>query len=163
MEVFMLATSKTGSHMVRARSNTMSLNPMISSITKAIGKTVCPTDLVKLTTIMATFTKGILLTVKDKVMDRMYLTKYIDMKANGKITISLAKENFLEMDNFSLKANSNMDLSMALESINMKMGTTLKEIISKTKKEEKESTIFTKAAFCNPNLTLGLRKFPESN
>jgi hypothetical protein len=163
MEVFMLVTSKTDSRMERARSNTMSFNPTISSITKAIGKMVCPTDLAKLTTIMATFIKGILLTVKDKVMDRMSLTKSIDMKANGKITISLEKENFLEMVNFSLKVNSNMGLSMALESINMKMGTTLREIISKTKKEEKESTIFTKAAFCNPNLTLGLRKFLESN
>jgi hypothetical protein len=163
MEVFILVTSKTDSHMERARSNTMSFNPTISSITKAIGKTVCPTDLAKLITIMVTFTKGILLTVKDKVMDRMSLTKSIDMKANGKITISLEKENFLEMVNFSLKVNSNMGLSMALESINMKMVTTLKEIISKTKKEEKESTIFTKAAFCNPNLTLGLRKFLESN
>ncbi len=149
--------------MEKARSNTMSLNLTISSITKVIGKTVCPTDLAKPTTIMAKSTKDILLTAKEKVMDLMSLTKSIDTKASGKITISQEKENFSEMANFSSKANSNLDLNMALANINMKTVTTLRGITSKMKKEEKESTIFTKAVSCNRNSILDLHRFLKSN
>ena len=52
---------------------------------------------------------------------------------------------------------------MALESINTKTATTLKETISKIKKEEKENITFTKDEFWNRNSIQDPLKFPEFN
>lgn len=163
MEAYTSEISRTGSLTDKDHSNTMSFNPTISNITKVTGKTVCLMVQVKPITIMAISTKAIFLTVKDKAMAHTSSIKSTDTKANGKIIPSPEKENFSEMDNSSFKASSKMDSSTALESINIKMVTILKETISRTKKEEKESTIFMKAVFCSLNSTLDPHKFLKSN
>ena len=88
--------------------STMCLNLMISNITKVTGKMECPMAQAKPITIMATYTKGISLTAKDKATAHTFSTKSIDTKANGEITHSQEKENFSEMENFSSKENSKM-------------------------------------------------------
>lgn len=58
---------------------------------------------------MATSIKGILLTVKGKASDLIRLIKFTDTKENGKTILSLAKESYTEMVNFSLKVSFKTD------------------------------------------------------
>lgn len=138
-------------------------SPMILKSTRVTGKTVCPTDLARLNTIMVTLTKALLLTVRGKALALTYLIKSIATKASGETTLFLAKGSCSGTVNYFLKANFKMDLNRGSESTGMKTETISKEITSKTKREERASTIFMKVVFCNRNSIQVLLKFPESN
>lgn len=58
---------------------------------------------------MVTFIKETFIKVKDKVLDLMFLIKFIDMKVNGGIILFLERENFSGMVNSFFKASSKMD------------------------------------------------------
>jgi hypothetical protein len=109
MEAFILVISKMEVLMVKEHSIIMFFNLMISNTIKVNGKMACQTGLDKHIIITETFIKGILLMVKEKVMDHMYLIRFIDMKDNGEITLFMEKENYSEMDNYFLKVTLRMD------------------------------------------------------
>ncbi len=64
---------------------------------------VCQMELGKRLIIMAMSIKDILSMDKDKGMERILSTRFIDIKVSGKIIVFQVKESYSEMDKYFLK------------------------------------------------------------
>jgi hypothetical protein len=110
---------------------------------------------------MEIYTKVNFLKGNDQDLEFIFLIKSINTKDNGWIIASVVMESYLEIINYFLKANFKMGLSMALASINIKMGIILKATISKTRREDTGVITFLKEEFWNHSLTLCLLKYQK--
>lgn len=109
MEVFTEDGLKTVNLMDKEHWNTMFMNQTILNFIKDSGKTACLMVLGRQRIITQIFTKDILLTGRGKGMAHTHLTKYIDMKGNGKTTVFMVRESCLETERYFSKGCFKMD------------------------------------------------------